>query len=62
MIERYEVALPLRGNYARIRAFLENALIEIPVLSLDHVSFRRKSPGDGAVEAEVRLTLHLHKR
>jgi hypothetical protein len=58
-LDRYEIALPLNGDYAQIRAFLENALIEIPVLSLDQVSFRRKRADDLAVETEVRLTLHL---
>ncbi len=61
-IERYEIVMPLTGNYAQIRAFLENALIEIPVLSLDQVTFRKKRPNDPTAEAEVRLTLHLLKR
>ena len=58
-IERYEIALPLTGSYAQVRAFLENALIAIPVLSLDRVKFHRKRPDDTLVEAEVRLTLYL---
>jgi hypothetical protein len=58
-LERYEITMPLSGNYAQIRAFLENALMEIPVLSLDQVSFRKKRPNDATVDAEVRLTLHL---
>lgn len=60
-IERYEIALPLTGSYAQVRAFLENALLAIPVLSLDGVKFRRKRPDEVLVEAEVRLTLHLVK-
>jgi hypothetical protein len=60
-IERYEIVMPLTGNYAQIRAFLENSLIEIPVLSLDRVTFQKKRPNDVMVEAEVRLTLHLVK-
>ncbi len=58
-IERYEIALPLTGSYAQVRAFLENALIAIPALSLDRVKFHRKRPDDTLVEAEVRLTLYL---
>lgn len=60
-IERYEITLPLSGSYAQIRAFLENALIQVPVLSLDHVRFRRERASDMVVQAEVRLTLHLVK-
>jgi len=61
-LDRYEIALPLAGDYAKVRAFLENALLEIPVLSLDQVSFRRKRVNDVAVEADVRLTLYLTRR
>jgi hypothetical protein len=58
-LDRYEIALPLAGDYAQIRAFLENALLEMPVLSLDQLSFRRKRTHDLAVETEVRLSLHV---
>lgn len=58
-IERYEIKLPVTGNYAQIRAFLESALAEIPVLSLDEVKFKRERASDAAVLAELRLTLHL---
>jgi len=58
-LDRYEIALPLSGDYARIRAFLENALLEMPVLSLDEVRFRRKRANDLVVETDVRLTLHV---
>jgi hypothetical protein len=61
-LDRYEIALPLAGDYAQIRAFLENALIEIPVLSLDQVNFRRKRTNDLTVETEVRLTLHVPRQ
>jgi hypothetical protein len=60
-IERYEITLPLAGSYAQIRAFLENALIQVPVMSLDQVRFRRERASDIQVQAEVRLTLHLVK-
>jgi hypothetical protein len=58
-LDRYEISLPLTGDYAQVRAFLENALLEIPVLSLDQLSFRRKRTNDLAVETQVRLTLHV---
>lgn len=58
-IERYEVSLPLRGNYAQIRAFLDTLLLDIPVLSLDEVKFKRGHAGESEVEAELRLSLHL---
>lgn len=60
--ERYQIQLPVRGSYAQVRAFLETLLAEIPVMSLDQVSFRRKAVNDTAVEAEIVLTLHLAKK
>lgn len=58
-LARYQISFPLTGSYPRIRRFLEEALVEIPVLSLDQVAFRRKRPADAQIEAEVCLTLHL---
>lgn len=60
-IERYQILLPLTGSYAQLREFLDRALAEIPVLSLDQMTLRRESRGDGAVHAELRLTLHMVK-
>jgi hypothetical protein len=58
-ITRYQITLPLAGSYAQVRSFAENALNEIPVLSLDQASFRRKSANDAQLEAEIVMTLHL---
>ncbi len=60
-LERYEISLPVAGTYAQIRAFLENGLIQIPMLSLDQVSFRKNAASDGLVQADVHLTLHIVK-
>ena len=57
-IERYEIAVPISGTYTQIRTFLENALTQIPVLSLDQLSFRRQNASDALVQAEVHMTLH----
>jgi len=61
-LAEYSVTMPLRGTYGEIRAFLENALGEIPVLTLDHVSVRRNRVAEHRVEAEVRFTLFLARR
>ena len=57
-LERYELALPVSGSYAQIRDFLNRALAEIPALSLDQMTLRRDGRNQGAVQAELRLTLH----
>jgi hypothetical protein len=57
-LERYRIGLPVAGNYAQVRSFLEAALAEIPVLSLDQASFRRKAINDTRIEADLVFTLH----
>lgn len=57
-LERYELALPVTGSYAQIRDFLNRALAEVPALSLDQMTLRRDGRNQGAVQAELRLTLH----
>ena len=55
----YSLTMPVAGSYGQIRAFLERALAEIPVLALDHVSMRRVRVADARLEAEVRFTVYL---
>jgi len=61
-LERYQILLPLTGSYAQMRDFLKRALTEIPVLSLDQITLKRESRRDDAVQAELRLTLHMVKQ
>lgn len=58
-LQRYQITLPMSGSYVQVRAFLEAALVEIPVMSIDQVTFRRKQVGDPRVEAEVVMSLHI---
>jgi hypothetical protein len=58
-LARYEIVLPVTGSYPQIRAFLRNALTDIPVLSLDQVEIKREPAQGGKVQAEARLTLNL---
>jgi hypothetical protein len=60
-LERYEITLPLIGNYTMMREFLKRALAEIPVLSLDQITLKREHRREGVVQAELRLTLHMVK-
>jgi hypothetical protein len=57
-IERYEIALRLAGTYTQIRTFLATALLQMPALSLDQVSFKRQSASEALVQADVFLSLH----
>jgi hypothetical protein len=60
-IVRYEIVLPVAGTYPQIRDFLRRSLEEIPVLSLDQLSVKRERRSDAAVQAELRMTLHMVK-
>jgi hypothetical protein len=57
-IVRYEIVLPAAGSYGQIRDFLKRALAEIPVMSLDSLALKRS---EHAIQAEMRLTLHMVK-
>jgi hypothetical protein len=57
-IERYEIVLPVAGSYPQIRDFLKRSLAEIPVLSVDQLTLKSDK---GALNAELRLTLHMVK-
>jgi hypothetical protein len=61
-IERYQIVLPVSGSYAQMREFLDRSLAEIPVLSLDQMTLKRESRRDGAVQAELKMTLHMVKK
>jgi hypothetical protein len=60
-IKRYEIVLPVAGSYPQLREFLRRALAEIPVLSLDQLTLKRESRNEGALRAELKMTLHLVK-
>jgi len=60
-LQRYEIVLPLTGSYTQMRDFLKRSLAEIPVLSLDQITLKRENRREGAVQAELRLTLHMVK-
>ena len=57
----HEVSIPVTADYARIRAFSENVLINVPVASLDQITFRRPRADAAEVEADLRFTFYLTK-
>lgn len=61
-LDRYQIVLPARGTSAQIRAFADNALTSIPVLSLDQVTFRRKRVSEPVVEADITFSLYLLRK
>jgi hypothetical protein len=57
-IERYEIVVPVAGDYAQIRDFATRALAEIPVLSIDQLTLKRDGRQSGELHAQLRMTLH----
>lgn len=56
-LTRYHVGFPVTGTYPAIRTFINQVLKEIPTASISELSIERKTIADGAVEANIRLTL-----
>ncbi len=58
----YQVTLPVKGSYLQLRKFLATVLTEVPIASLDNISFERQKIGDQAIEARIKLTLYLDQQ
>jgi hypothetical protein len=58
-LARYEITFPLQGPYPRLRAFLEEALTEVPAAAVEEVSLKRETVESATVEARIRLALYL---
>ena len=56
---RYQMTLPVKGEYPQIRKYLDSLLAEIPIVSLEHLQFERQKVGDPVIEAKIRLALYL---
>jgi Tfp pilus assembly protein PilO len=55
----YRITLPVRGDYAQVRDFVDAVLSETRITSVDGLRFERKKAGDAQLEAQVRLTIYF---
>ena len=55
---RYQVTLPVRGSYPKVRRFLAQAMRDEPALALDGVAFQTDKSG-GGLETRVQFTLFV---
>lgn len=60
-LARYQIVMPVRGDYGQIRRFVRNALAEVPHLALEEISFQRQSIAEAHLEARIRFTLFLRR-
>lgn len=58
---RYQITLPVRGDYPALRAFLAEALERQPGLALDSLALSRESLTEPALEAKLGLTLYARE-
>lgn len=56
---RFQMSLPLTGEYPTIRKFLSELQAQIPIASLEQIQFERQSVGSSLVNANVRLVIFL---
>jgi hypothetical protein len=59
---RFQMTLPLKGEYPQIRKYLDSLLAEIPIISLEHLQLERQKVGEPALEARIRLALYLEQQ
>jgi len=60
-LRRFQITLPVKADYPRIRRFLASVVAEIPTAALEHVQFERRKIGDPQVEATIKLAIYLEQ-
>ncbi len=58
-LARYEIVLPVTGQYAQIRQFIAQVLHELPALALTDLQLKRESAQSPTVEARLIFVLLL---
>lgn len=56
---KYQIVLPVKGQYGVIRQFAESVLVAIPFAALDELNFKRDHISNRVLEAKLRFTLYL---
>ena len=59
LLQRYEVALPVRAKYGQVRNFLAQVLGENKNIALLSLSLTRGSATDGGVDAQLRFAVYV---
>ncbi len=55
-LARYQVTLPVSGDYARVRGFVNDVLEAVPSAALDELTLKRESVDQPELEARVRFS------
>ena len=60
-LQRFQILLPVKTEYPKIRRFLARLSAELPTLALEHIQFERQKIGDTQVEATIKLALYVER-
>lgn len=60
-LARYEMILPVKGNYPQIRAFIADALEAVPAMAISTVALKRENTTADKLEARLEINLYLNK-
>ena len=58
-LARYEITLPVSGDYSSVRSFVNEVLQAVPSAALDELALKRESADQPELEARVRFSLFL---
>lgn len=58
-LTRYEMMLPVRGNYSQIRAFIADALQAVPTMAITGIVMKRENIQSARLEARLEINLYL---
>lgn len=58
-LARYQIALPVKGTYTQVRAFVAALLEAVPTLVLTDIDFKRESIAAGTIDARVNVAVYL---
>lgn len=61
-LARYQVTLPLRGDYGDVRSFVNDVLEAVPSAALEELTLKRESAELPQLDARVRFVLFLGAR
>lgn len=59
---RYQITLPVTGNYAQIRGFISEVLQRIPASALEDLTMKRDSVAAQQLEGRVRFVVFVSNR
>ncbi len=60
-LARYEMILPVRGNYTQIRAFIADALETVPAMAISAIAIKRENVTSDKLEMRLEINLYLNK-